>query len=152
MNGSSLLLRISQLPGGNAAAYIDVHGDRQFCNCFLADTVAAAVREAFGLLFRGLNMTNVEPLGDVLMIEPEPAEKKRGNIWLPDSDNPKPTFGTVLAAGPGKVNDQTGKLLPTTVRVGERVILPEYRGHHFDLDGKKVIFFREDDLLGVFRE
>jgi len=55
--------------------------------------------------------------------------------------------GTVIAAGPGGRNDD-GKTVPITVKVGDRVLLPEYGGTKITIDEKEFYVYREHDILG----
>ena len=44
--------------------------------------------------------------------------------------------GLVLAVGPGR-RSSTGELIPTGVKEGDKVLLPEYGGHLVKLDSKE---------------
>lgn len=56
--------------------------------------------------------------------------------------------GTVVAVGPGARHAQTGEHVPLSVKVGEKVLLPEYGGTKVDLgDSKEYHLFREADIL-----
>jgi chaperonin GroES len=52
-------------------------------------------------------MMNLKPLNDRVIVKPKEAvEKSKGGVILPDTANKeKPIEGTVIAVGPGKVND-----------------------------------------------
>ena len=54
---------------------------------------------------------------------------------LPEKALGKVLEATVVAAGPG-ARDDSGKSLPMTVKVGDRVLLPEYGGTKITLDEK----------------
>src|SRR5687767_13644041 len=50
--------------------------------------------------------TKLRPLGDRVVIEPTPREEMtKSGIVLPDTAKEKPQEGKIIAAGPGKVND-----------------------------------------------
>lgn len=74
-------------------------------------------------------------------------------LYLPTDKTKAPNEGTVVAVGPGQL-DVTGTLHPTTLEVGDSVLLPEYGGTKVDLDNGmteadgEMILFRESDILG----
>jgi len=50
--------------------------------------------------------TKIKPLSDRVLVQPEPAEEKTSSgIIIPDTAKEKPQEGTVVAAGPGKVEN-----------------------------------------------
>ena len=63
------------------------------------------------------------PLGDrVLIKRVEEEEKTKGGIIIPDTAKEKPQEGEVIAVGPG-ARDETGKIQPLDVKVGDRVLI-----------------------------
>lgn len=50
--------------------------------------------------------------------------------------------------GPGARN-KDGQLIPMDVKIGDKVLLPEYGGHTIKLDDDEFHLFRNDDILGV---
>ena len=87
---------------------------------------------------------NFKPLADRVLIEPIAAETKTASgIIIPDTAKEKPQEGTVVAVGPGKIDE------PTTVKVGDKVLYGKYSGSELKLDGKDFIIAKESDLLGV---
>jgi len=51
--------------------------------------------------------TNIKPLSDRVLVQPEPAEDKtKSGIIIPDTAQEKPQEGQVVAAGPGKVKTE----------------------------------------------
>jgi chaperonin GroES len=53
----------------------------------------------------------------------------------------------VVACGPGFTNAD-GKVIPITVSVGDKVILPEFGGTPLKVEGEEdVILFRCDEIL-----
>lgn len=93
----------------------------------------------------GYIMSSWTPLVDRVLIKNEHKEKSDGGIFLPGTMGKN--RGTVVAVGPGVVV-QSGELVPTTVKPGDVVILPD-NGHVEDveLDGQKYVVCREVDLL-----
>ena len=92
---------------------------------------------------------NLKPLDDRIVVEPADAEEKTaGGIVLPEQAKEKPTRGTVLAVGPGKLLE-TGNRGPLSVRVGDQVFYGKYSGTEVDVSGKKYTVLRESDVLAV---
>ena len=66
---------------------------------------------------------NVKPLADRVLVEPMAAETTTASgIIIPDTAKEKPVKGTVVAVGPGKVDE------PMTVKVGDSVLYGKYAG------------------------
>ena len=72
-------------------------------------------------------------------------------IYLPADTTKDPNEGEVMAVGPGE-KDVTGTLHPTTLKVGDKVLLPEYGGTKVKMGEDTVFLFRESDILGKFEK
>ena len=84
------------------------------------------------------------PLADRVLVEPIQAETKTASgIIIPDTAKEKPQEGTVIAVGPGKVDE------PTTVKEGDKVLYGKYSGSELKLDGKDYLIVKESDILGI---
>lgn len=93
---------------------------------------------------------NLRPLDDRVIIEPAEAETRTaGGIVLPDSAKEKPTLGTVIATGPGKLIEATGKRGQMSLKVGDKVYYGKYSGTEVEADGTKYVILRESDVLAV---
>ena len=92
----------------------------------------------------------LKPLGDRVIVEPlEQEEKTASGIILPETAKEKPQEGTVLAVGPGRMDDE-GKRLPMDVKVGDVVLFPKYGGMEIKLEGnRKVMVMKESELLAI---
>src|SRR5262245_55673970 len=64
----------------------------------------------------------------------EAEEKTTGGIIIPDTAKEKPQEGEVIAVGPGG-RDESGKLIPIDVKVGDRVLFGKWSGTEVKLDG-----------------
>ena len=96
-----------------------------------------------------INVTTVKPLGDRVFIKVSPAEEKTaGGILLPDNAKEKPQVGEVVAAGPGKRNDD-GEYSPLEVKVGDSVLYSKYAGTDVKLAGEEYVLLSEKDILAV---
>lgn len=91
----------------------------------------------------------IRPLGDrVLVLRIDGEEKTPGGILIPDTAKEKPQEGKVVAAGPGKLDDD-GKRIPLEVKKNDRVLFGKYSGTEIKIDGIEHLIMREEDILGV---
>jgi chaperonin GroES len=89
------------------------------------------------------------PLGDrVLVRRVEEEAKTKGGIIIPDTAKEKPQEGEVIAVGPGG-RDDSGKLQPLDVTVGDRILFGKWSGTEVKLDGEDLLIMKESDILGV---
>lgn len=95
-------------------------------------------------------MKKLLPLLDrVLIKRAEAVTKTAGGIVIPEKAQGKVLHGEVIAVGPGTRKDN-GEFVPLLVKVGDRVLLPEYGGTKVNLednDDKEYHLFREADIL-----
>ena len=92
------------------------------------------------------------PLHDRVVIKRiEAEEKTTGGIIIPDTVKEKPQQGEVIAVGPGG-RDESGKLVPVDVKVGDRVLFGKWSGTEVKLDGVDYLIMKESDLMGVLEE
>ncbi|KAM3607935.1 uncharacterized protein V6R79_016576 [Siganus canaliculatus] len=90
------------------------------------------------------------PLFDRVLVERFMAETvTKGGIMLPEKSQGKVLHATVVAIGPGTVN-QKGDLQSVCVKVGDKVLLPEYGGTKVVLEDKDYFLFRDGDILGKY--
>jgi chaperonin GroES len=93
--------------------------------------------------------TPITPLADRVLIKPiEEEESTYGNIVVPDMGKDKPDFGTVLAVGPGRY-DNNGNLIPTRLEIGQKVIMPKYGANTVELKGEEYVLAAESEILGI---
>ena len=92
---------------------------------------------------------DISPLGDRLVVSPaEETEQMRGGLYIPDTAKEKPQQGTVVAVGPGRLNDD-GDRVPMEVKPGDRVLYGKYSGTEVSLHGDDYLIVRESDVLAV---
>lgn len=91
----------------------------------------------------------LKPLGDRVIVERlGMKEKSQGGLYLPDTAQEKPQEGKVIAVGPGKTL-KNGKLVPPTVKAGDRILFGKYSGSELKVDEKEYVFLSEDDILAI---
>ena len=90
------------------------------------------------------------PLADRVLVRRVVAQtKSAGGILLPESSVQKNNEGEILAVGPGATTRE-GAMIPITVSVGDKVLLPEYGGLPVKVDGEEIFLFRNDEILAKF--
>jgi chaperonin GroES len=90
---------------------------------------------------------NLQPLGDRLIVEVlEGEETTIAGIVLPDTAQEKPQRGTVLAVGPGNLNDK-GERVALDVAEGDVVVFSKYGGTEIKVDADDYLILRETDVL-----
>jgi len=93
---------------------------------------------------------NIKPLADYVLIEPETVkEKTKSGIFLPETaEKERPEQGSVVAIGSGK-KDSSGKIIPLEVKVGDKVLFTKYGPNEIEVNDKKYLITREEDILAV---
>jgi chaperonin GroES len=98
---------------------------------------------------RTKSTTKLQPLGDRVVIKPLAREEMtRSGIVLPDTAKEKPQEGTILAVGPGALNDD-GKRNPMDVKAGQKVLYAKYAGTEFKVDDEELLIVSQKDILAI---
>lgn len=93
----------------------------------------------------------LEPLHDVVIIQPQKLEKV-GSILIPiESNDFKEDIGTVRYVGPGALNDD-GETIPMLVKPGDKILYSTHGHQTTKVDGEELIVLRQNSIIGVFRE
>jgi chaperonin GroES len=93
--------------------------------------------------------TKFRPLHDRIVVRRINAEEKtKGGIIIPDSAQEKPSQGEIIAVGPGG-RDESGKLIPIDLKVGNTVLVGKWSGTEVKLDGEDLLIMKESDIMGV---
>lgn len=93
---------------------------------------------------------NLRPLNDKILVRRDEAEDRTAaGIYLPEKAKDTPKTGIVEAVGTGTINTDTGKLIPLTVKKGDRVIFSSYAGSEVKLGDDKLLIMSEDEVLAI---
>ena len=96
-------------------------------------------------------MEGFTPLHDRVMLRRIEAEEKTpGGIIIPDTAKEKPVEAEVMAVGPG-ARDESGKIVPLDVKVGDRVLFGKWTGTDVIIDGQERLIVKESEILGVIK-
>jgi chaperonin GroES len=97
-----------------------------------------------------MSYENIKPLGNRVLVKRAKAQTSKGGILLPETAQEKPKQGEIIAAGPGKI-DEEGTVRQMNVRVGDHVLFGAYAGTEVKTEERDVeyLIMSEDDILGV---
>jgi chaperonin GroES len=96
-------------------------------------------------------MASIQPLGDRVVVRAQEAEEKTASgLFIPDTAKEKPQKGTIIAAGPGRV--ENGTKIDMTVKKGDTVLYGKYSGTEISLDDEEYLIMRETDILGILKK
>lgn len=95
---------------------------------------------------------SMQLLGDRVLVRPEEAMKKTASgILIPDAaKQEKATRGVVLAVGPGRMNDD-GKVLPMSLKVGQKVYFNPGWESEIEVDDEKLHLIHESDVKAIIK-
>src|SRR5262249_49674987 len=86
------------------------------------------------------------PLHDRVVVKRIDAEEKTaGGIIIPDTAKEKPSQGEIIAVGPGG-RDESGKLIPIDLKVGDTVLFGKWSGTEVKIDGQDLLIMKESDI------
>ncbi|KAK8895596.1 hypothetical protein M9Y10_024066 [Tritrichomonas musculus] len=92
---------------------------------------------------------SIQPIGSRILVELDRSnQEKVGGIYVPQTAQQESNQGIVKAVGPGRYED--GKLVPTTLKVGNKVLMPKFGGQVVKLNKKEYTIIDEDAILAVF--
>jgi chaperonin GroES len=91
----------------------------------------------------------LQPIGDKVVVErDETEEKTAGGIYIPDTAKDKPTRGTIIAVGTGKLLDD-GSRGEMQVKKGDRVLFTSYAPETINIGDDEYLLMSESDILAV---
>ena len=94
----------------------------------------------------------IQPLGDRVIVKPlEAKEIRKGGIIIPETVKEKPQEGEIVAAGKGKMAEESGRLIAMELKVGDKVLYGKYSGTEIKLDDQEYLIMHQDDILGILK-
>jgi chaperonin GroES len=95
---------------------------------------------------------SIKPLEDRIVVQANEAETTTASgIVIPDTAKEKPQEGTVLAVGPGRIDDK-GNRVPLDVAVGDVVLYSKYGGTEVRYAGEDYLVLSARDVLAVIEK
>jgi chaperonin GroES len=93
----------------------------------------------------------LQPLADRVVVRANERETMTmSGIVLPDTAKEKPQEGTIIAIGPGRLDEQ-GKRVKLEVKSGDTVLYARYAGTEIKINGEDLLILRETDVLAVLK-
>lgn len=92
---------------------------------------------------------NIRPLEDKVLVQIAEAETTTASgLVIPDSAAEKPQEATVIAVGPGRL-DESGNRVAMDVKEGDTVIFAKYGGTELKYNGEEYLLLSARDLLAI---
>ena len=92
-------------------------------------------------------LVKIQPLEDKILVQANQAETTTASgIVIPDTAKEKPQEGTVVAVGPGRIDDK-GNRVPIDVAEGDTVIYSKYGGTEVKYSGQEYLILSARDVL-----
>ena len=93
----------------------------------------------------------IKAVFDSIIVEPiKLEERKKSSIIVPDLGKEKNLGGVIVSVGPGK-HSVTGEWIPTTLHVGDKVILPPMGPVKIQFEDKEYFGCSEQMVLAVIK-
>lgn len=98
-----------------------------------------------------LTVKKLQPAPGYLLVEPAKQEKQTASgLYLPDTHDEKPQYGTVLAVGGKLINDR-GVEVDSPAKVGDTVVYKKWGGNEMNIEKIEYQFLRFDDILAIVK-
>jgi chaperonin GroES len=95
-----------------------------------------------------LNPKSLNPAPGYLLIEPAKQQQKTDSgIYLPDSHDEKPQYGTILSVGDSIFDD--GKEVKSPAKKGATVVYKKWGGNEVQIGDTEYQFLKFEDILAV---
>lgn len=97
-----------------------------------------------------LNPKKLNPMPGYFLVEPAKVEEKTsGGIYLPDSHDEKPQYGTILAVGDATVRE--GTMVEAPAKKGDKVVYKKWGGNDLKIKDVEYQFLQFEDVLAVIK-
>jgi chaperonin GroES len=83
-----------------------------------------------------------------VVIEPDPDHETTASGFIIAYDDDPTRFGTVNLVGPGRISKKN-VTIPVALEVGDRVMFVKGTGTAVKVDGRSLLVFKEDELIGT---
>lgn len=88
------------------------------------------------------------PMGNSLLVKVKEAlSETKGGLFIPDNAKERPTEGTVVANGPGRVHPETALQLDIACKAGQGVMYGQYDGSELRYNEEDHQLIKDDDVL-----
>jgi chaperonin GroES len=95
----------------------------------------------------------LQPLEDRIVVQANEGDQTTASgLVIPDTAKEKPQEGTVVAAGPGRWNEDGSGRVALDVKVGDVVIYSKYGGTEVKVDGEEYLVLSARDVLAILNK
>jgi chaperonin GroES len=91
---------------------------------------------------------NYITIADRVVVEPDPDSETTSAGFVIAYDDTPNCLGTVLLTGPGRVSKKN-VTIPMDLKAGDRVMFIKGTGIAVTVDGRNLLLFKEDELIGT---
>jgi len=93
------------------------------------------------------------PINNMVLVKKvDVVDQTGGGIFLTGKSKISKSEGTVVSAGPGRTNSESGFLRPSSISPSETVVFGKFDGEEVTYDGATHTIIRDDDVLVKFAE
>ena len=94
----------------------------------------------------------LEAVFNSIIVKPQTQEETTyGNIVVPDLGKTKNIIGTIVSVGPG-YHCATGEFVPSTLKVGQKVILPQMGPTKIEFEGEEYYGTAENQVIAIIND
>lgn len=94
-------------------------------------------------------MSKLRPLEDHVIVEAVSEETHSSGLIIPETvSKEKPQKGTVIAVGPGKLDEKGGRM-PMDIKVGDIVLFSVYGPTEVKLGNKELLVLSQSSVLAI---
>ncbi len=95
-----------------------------------------------------LSVNSLKPAPGFLIVEPAKTDKQTASgIYLPDSQQDKPQYGTVLAVGDDTVTE--GVKIKSPAKTGDLVVYKKWGGNEVKVGTEEWLLIEQKDIMGI---
>jgi chaperonin GroES len=91
---------------------------------------------------------NYVTTADRVVVEPDPDHETTASGFIIAYDDTPTHIGTVILTGPGRTTKKN-IVVPVDLSVGDRVMFVKGTGIAVTVEGRKLLLFKEDELIGT---
>lgn len=91
----------------------------------------------------------LKPIHDRILVKPlDPETITKSGIVIPDNAQEKPSKGTVVKTGNGRVLDN-GVVVALEVKENDVVLYSKHSGQQVKIDNTEYVVLKEEDILAI---
>ena len=91
---------------------------------------------------------NYVTTADRVVVEPDPDHETTASGFIIAYDDTPTALGTVVLTGPGRTSKKN-IVIPVDLNIGDRVMFVKGTGTAVKVDGRSLLVFKEDELIGT---